>query len=234
MDLVFREMNLDSAELYYSNLNRKKNQLVLKRLTDLVFSFLLLIILSPLFLLVALLIKISSKGPVLFYNKRIGYKGTHFKCYKFRSMRKANDSTEKKHIEVDSQTGTLNKSKNDSRITWIGRIIRKSSIDELPQLYNVLLGEMSLVGPRPLIPEMMINYSELNKIRALVRPGITGLWQTEDRSNNTHFLYMKEYDFKYISEYSFLLDIKLLLKTVAVVIKAEGAYLIIQIFNDNG
>jgi lipopolysaccharide/colanic/teichoic acid biosynthesis glycosyltransferase len=122
------------------------------------------------------------------------------------------------------QKGILHKVKNDTRITLIGKIIRKTSIDELPQLFNVLKGDMSIIGPRPLVPFMLKNYPEFKEIRSLVRPGITGLWQIRDRENNTSAEFMVEHDTEYVENFSFMLDIKILFKTPIVVITGEGAY----------
>jgi len=122
------------------------------------------------------------------------------------------------------QKGILHKVKNDTRITLIGKIIRKTSIDELPQLFNVLKGDMSIIGPRPLVPFMLKNYPEFKEIRSMVRPGITGLWQIRDRENNTSAEFMVEHDTEYVENFSFMLDMKILFKTPIVVITGEGAY----------
>jgi lipopolysaccharide/colanic/teichoic acid biosynthesis glycosyltransferase len=129
----------------------------------------------------------------------------------------------KRHIE-HAEKGLLHKEKNDSRITVIGKIIRKTSIDELPQLFNVFFGDMSIVGPRPLVPFMLKPYPEFKDIRCLVRPGITGLWQIRDREHNTSAEYMIEHDTEYVENYNFLLDIKILVATPAAVVSGRGAY----------
>lgn len=198
------------------SLQRKKLQLVIKRIFDVIVAGLLIILFSPLLIIVSLLILFSSKGPVLYTNERIGYRGVHFRCFKFRSM--------VVHEQQMATDGVLYKVKNDSRVTWIGSIIRKTSIDELPQLFNVLRGEMSLVGPRPLVPFMMAGLPDFNEIRCLVRPGITGQWQIEDREHNTSADYMMKPDLTYISTYTLLSDLRIIIKTPIVVLKAKGAY----------
>jgi len=123
-----------------------------------------------------------------------------------------------------AQKGILYKQKDDGRVTWIGKVIRKTSIDELPQLFNVLRGDMSIVGPRPLVPFMLAPYPEFRAIRSMVRPGITGLWQIRDRENNTSAEFMITHDTEYIENYTFLLDIKILAETPLVVLSGRGAY----------
>ena len=123
-----------------------------------------------------------------------------------------------------SQQGVLLKLQNDPRVTWIGKIIRKSSIDELPQLFNVLQGDMSIIGPRPLVPFMLTHLPEFKEVRCKVRPGITGLWQIRDRKNNTSAEFMIEHDTEYIRDYSLLMDFKILISTPKAVLKADGAY----------
>lgn len=207
-------------------LEKKRTQLFIKRLFDVVVAGSLILLLSPVLILVAVLIKLSSKGNVLYSNERVGYGGVNFRCYKFRSM--ISDQSKKaqayKEALEQQQKGILLKLPNDPRVTWIGKIIRKSSIDELPQLFNVLLGDMSIVGPRPLVPFMLAHLPEFKAIRCLVRPGITGLWQIRDRVNNTSAEYMIEHDTEYIRDYSLMLDFKILASTPKVVLSAEGAY----------
>jgi exopolysaccharide production protein ExoY len=204
-------MMLTKEEIELS-LQQKKLQLRIKRMCDVIIAGSLIILLSPLFIVVSVLILFSSRGPVLYTNERIGYRGIHFRCFKFRSM------------VVHQDYGVLHKVKNDRRVTWIGAIIRKTSIDELPQLFNVLRGEMSMVGPRPLVPCMMTGLPDFNEIRCLVRPGITGQWQIEDREHNTSADYMIKPDLAYISTYTLLSDIRIMIKTPIVVLTAKGAY----------
>jgi exopolysaccharide production protein ExoY len=217
---------LSEFELLKESLNNKKFQLFLKRSFDIAVSLFLILLFSPILIVVSLLIKLGSRGPVLYSNERIGLGGQNFKCHKFRSM--VNDHSKKHHdhkraIE-HAEKGILHKEKNDSRVTWIGRLIRKTSIDELPQLFNVLMGDMSIVGPRPLIPFMLVPFPEFREVRSLVRPGITGLWQIRDRENNTSAEFMIEHDSEYVENYTFLLDIKILAETPFVVLSGKGAY----------
>ena len=207
-------------------LQKKKFQIFLKRAVDIVVSLLFIISLLPLLAIVAVLIKLTSRGPLLYINERVGYKGDFFWCLKFRSM-VTDQSIKVSDHEVAlacQEQGILHKVKDDARITWIGKIIRKTSIDELPQLFNVLKGDMSLIGPRPLVPFMLKNLPEFREIRCMMRPGITGLWQIRDRVNNTSAEYMIEHDTEYIENYSFWLDIKILLQTPIVVLSGQGAY----------
>lgn len=201
-------------------------QLKMKRLVDIILSLLLIVILSPLLILVAILIKLTSKGAVFYTNERIGLFGKHFRCLKFRSMIAEEACSEediKLHTDAKSN-GLLFKVKQDKRVTAIGKIIRQTSIDELPQLFNVLNGDMSLVGPRPLVPFMLDDLEDFNHIRSLLKPGITGKWQIENRINNTSAIYMIEPDVDYIESFSLLTDFKIILKTPKIVLSADGAY----------
>jgi lipopolysaccharide/colanic/teichoic acid biosynthesis glycosyltransferase len=216
----------EKKKIIEESLDQKKFEIFLKRTFDVFASSLLIICLSPILIITALLVKLTSRGPVLYSNERVGYRGIHFRCFKFRSM-VTDQSIKKADYEValaGQQKGILHKVKNDTRITLIGKIIRKTSIDELPQLFNVLKGDMSIIGPRPLVPFMLKNYPEFKEIRSLVRPGITGLWQIRDRENNTSAEFMVEHDTEYVENFSFMLDIKILFKTPIVVITGEGAY----------
>ncbi len=195
----------------------------LKRLLDVVGSLFGLILLSPLLITVAILIKVTSPGPVLFAQKRVGADEKVFLCYKFRSMY---IDAEKRQAELEAQNevdGAIFKIKNDPRVTPVGRFIRRWSIDELPQLINVLLGEMSLVGPRPLPLRDYERMGELHKKRLAAVPGITGYWQTSGRSDIS-FEDMVRLDLYYIENWSLSLDIKIILKTVDAVLRGEGAY----------
>lgn len=219
-------LHVYQEETIEESLQKKHLQLSLKRLFDVVVSSLLILFFSPVLILVAVIIKLTSKGAVLYSNERVGYRGINFRCYKFRSMVTDQSKKEIDHaIALEGQEkGILHKVKNDSRITWIGKIIRKTSIDELPQLFNVLRGDMSIIGPRPLVPFMLKHLPEFKHTRCLVRPGITGLWQIRDRVNNTSAEFMIEHDTEYIKNYSLLLDFKILAKTPIVVLTGEGAY----------
>ena len=207
-----------------------------KRFMDLVGSCMALLLLSPLFLVIAVLIKLTSPGPVLFRQVRIGQYGKPFTFLKFRSMRvNNNDSIHREYIrnlilnEIKEEPASGNaevvfKIRDDPRITPIGAFLRKSSLDELPQFVNVLKGEMSLVGPRPPIPYEVDDYAPWHRCRIFVRkPGITGLWQVKGRSKTT-FDDMVRLDLQYSRTWSLWLDVKLLLATPGAVIRGNGAY----------
>ena len=218
--------------------NERKNGLSrkMKRFIDIVGSVLALIIFSPIFAVIAAAIKLTSQGPVLFRQERVGLWGEHFVFLKFRSMYvKQGENPHKNYIEKlirNNQSANTSgsgeeivfKLRDDPRITPIGKFLRKSSLDELPQLINVLRGEMSLVGPRPPIPYEVDIYDTWHRMRLLsVKPGITGLWQVMGRSSTT-FDEMVRMDLKYVTEWSIWQDIKIILKTPWVVIVGKGAY----------
>lgn len=202
---------------------------VVKRIFDIVFGALFLAIAAIPMIIIALLIKLTSPGPVLFLQKRIGYKGKPFTFLKFRSMvESASPAAHKSFIkawiagsnEGTSRTDdgrTVYKMLNDERITPVGRFLRKFSLDELPQLFNVLKGDMSLVGPRPCVPYELAEYKEWHKLRLEARPGITGLWQTSGR-NLLSFDEMVRLDIFYVENWSLALDLKIILKTIGVVL----------------
>ncbi|NTV97859.1 MAG: sugar transferase [Chlorobiaceae bacterium] len=196
----------------------------LKRLLDIAVSVAAILALSPLFILTVLAIWIEDPGPVFFVQIRVGRNGRHFRFYKFRSM-VVNAEKIKRDLEArnESSAGVIFKMKKDPRITKVGRIIRKFSIDELPQLLNVLKGDMSLVGPRPpLVPEVA-QYTLEQRKRLHVIPGITCLWQVSGRSD-IPFTDQVRLDLEYIQSASFLNDIRLLLKTIPAVLSGRGAY----------
>jgi exopolysaccharide biosynthesis polyprenyl glycosylphosphotransferase len=197
----------------------------LKRYFDLICAAILLLVLSPVYLVVAVLIKLDSPGPVFFKQNRIGLHGQQFKIWKFRTMivnaEKVQASLEAKNEIKD---GVLFKLKDDPRITRIGKFLRLYSLDELPQLFNVLLGEMSLVGPRPLPIRDVEKFKTKHFIRQEVLPGITGLWQVSGRSDIDNFEDGVKLDISYIENWSFWLDLEILVKTVGVVLQKSGAY----------
>ena len=195
-----------------------------KRMTDFVLAFVGLILLSPVFLFVALLIKWDDpKGTVFFGQDRVGKDGELFKMYKFRSMYVDAEERLANLLKYNEVSGAMFKMKEDPRVTKIGACIRKCSIDELPQLFNVLMGDMSLVGPRPALIREVEEYTNYDKQRLLVTPGISGLWQVSGRSRLT-FAQMVELDLEYVTTRSYWMDIKILFKTVKVVCKGDGAY----------
>lgn len=200
-------------------------QLVIKRIVDIGAASLLLILLFPILLIAALGVRLSSDGPILFTQERCGWRGRRFKCLKFRSMFVGQAALVDSQLLGESERrGVLLKMIGDPRVTPVGAILRKTSIDELPQLLNVLRGDMSLVGPRPLVPHMLEPYPEFRRVRAEVRPGITGLWQISARDLNTSALQMMPYDLNYIRNFNLWLDCKILLSTPAVLLLAKGAH----------
>ena len=189
---------------------------------DIFASILGLILLSPILIVVSVLIKLDSKGPVFFSQKRVGLRGKTFNMYKFRSMVVNAEEIKDKLKEQNEMSGPMFKMKNDPRITKIGKIIRKTSIDELPQLLNVLKGEMSLVGPRPSLPKEVKEFEPWMLERLEVKPGITCYWQVMGR-NSIGFREWMELDVKYVHERCLSLDLKLIFKTFFVLFGDENA-----------
>ncbi|GAB2670023.1 sugar transferase [Paenibacillus thermoaerophilus] len=195
----------------------------MKRCADFFLSALGLLIVSPIMLAIAVWIKLDSPGPVIIKQKRIGKNGAPFHMFKFRSMVADAEALKASLASLNEAQGPVFKIKKDPRVTRVGRIIRKYSLDELPQLFNVLLGQMSLVGPRPPLPNEVELYSDYQWRRFDVRPGITGLWQVSGRSD-LPFEEWVRLDIYYIEHWSLRLEFKILLKTIPVVLKGEGAY----------
>lgn len=196
-----------------------------KRCFDFVASAILIVLLSPILLGIALLIKLDSPGPFFYKQERVGLHGNRFKVLKFRTM-VVNADKLQKELEASNEMkdGVLFKMKDDPRITKIGKFLRRSSLDELPQLFNILFGEMSLVGPRPLPIRDVEKFSDHHFIRHEVLPGITGLWQVSGRSNITDFEQVIRLDTFYIENWSFGLDLQILVRTALVLLQKKGAY----------
>lgn len=200
----------------------------LKRIFDVIFSACVLIIFSPLFALIALVIFATSGNKVIFSHQRIGRGGLPFRCYKFRTMRKDADKLLKalleQNPELKHEWEQFRKLKNDPRITFIGKFLRKTSLDELPQFYNVLRGDLSIVGPRPVVKSELDRYYQFKAAKILsIRPGLTGLWQVSGRSD-TGYAKRVELDEAYIDTRTLLLDVEIILRTIPVMIRSKGAY----------
>lgn len=203
----------------------------IKRFLDLVITLLLLIPLGIVMLIVAVAVRLDSDGPIFFRQKRVGLNGVEFDMFKFRSMyHRCDDSLHREAIERymanetvndDSSTNLQYKQIDDPRITRVGRFIRKTSLDELPQFFNLLRGEMTLVGPRPPLPYEVALYSEYDKLRLRGKPGLTGLWQVYGRSQVT-FHSMVEMDIAYLQQQSLLQDLKLIILTIPVMVLGRG------------
>nr|WP_328701035.1 sugar transferase [Aquibacillus kalidii] len=214
------------GEVHFREIRTSDNRgyLVSKRALDIIASIIGIILLSPIFLIVSLLIKIEdSKGYSLFKQIRMGKDEKEFYMYKFRSMVSNAEELKASLMDINEAEGPVFKIKEDPRITKIGRFIRKTSIDELPQLFNVLKGDMSLVGPRPPLPDEVDQYSAYEKQRLKVKPGLTCYWQVSGRSN-IGFNEWMELDLQYIRERNFIVDIKLICKTVLVLFGSKDAY----------
>jgi exopolysaccharide biosynthesis polyprenyl glycosylphosphotransferase len=196
---------------------------VLKRAFDLAVSLFALILLIPIIPLVAVMIKLDTSGPVFFRQERVGKNGRVFKFYKFRSMY-AGAEAKKKEIEaMNEQDGPVFKTRSDPRITSVGKFLRRSSLDEIPQVFNVVKGEMSVVGPRPPLPSEVEHYQPWHRRRLDVTPGITCLWQISGRSHLSFNEWMR-LDMEYLKHRSFRTDLLILLRTIPAVIARKGAY----------
>lgn len=222
--LITKEDKLSvSIDIKQALENESKVYLFLKRAIDLVGSICGIVLLSPIFLIISILIKIEDpKGSIFFVQKRNGKYGKVFNMYKFRSMVHNAEELLEGLQEQNEQTGPVFKIKNDPRITKVGKFIRKTSLDELPQLFNILKGEMSLVGPRPPLPKEVEQYTPYQMQRLLVKPGLTCIWQTSGR-NTIAFDEWVEMDLEYIRKRNLKLDIKLIFKTVGVLFGDDNA-----------
>lgn len=204
-------------------LNRDRRYWVLRRAQDIFFSLLALLVLWPAMLIVALVIFIDSPGASpIFVQKRVGRDGKVFHFYKFRSMKPNAEALLKDLLEKNEMDGPAFKMKDDPRITRVGKFIRKTSIDELPQLFNIIAGDMSIVGPRPALPREVELYDEYQRQRLYVQPGLTCYWQTMPRRNDLSFDEWMELDLKYINERSFCTDWKIIFRTFGAVLGMQG------------
>lgn len=204
---------MDTMQVENKRIIKKDNRMIYnlsKKIIDFSLSAVALVILSPLLLIVAILIKLESNGPVIFSQKRVGLNGKEFKMYKFRSMVVNAEELKEKLAKQNEMSGPMFKMKDDPRVTKIGKFIRKTSIDELPQLINILKGDMSLVGPRPSLPKEVAEFEPWMLERLNVKPGLTCYWQVSGR-NNIDFIEWMKLDLKYVKDRSFLLDLKLII-----------------------
>jgi len=226
-DLDIARLNLTDLDgiplITFETICAKEWELFVKRGVDIVLSGLGIIILSPLLLIVSVLVKITSPGPALFSQQRVGLNGRKFILYKFRTMYKGADKNQSELEALNEMEGPVFKIKKDPRITPVGRILRKFSVDELPQLFNVFAGHMSLVGPRPPIHKEVAQYKSWQRRRLSMRPGITCLWQIRGR-NKIGFEEWMKLDLEYLDNWSLFLDFKILIKTIPVVLFGDGAY----------
>jgi len=204
-------------------LRRDKKYWCIKRAQDIVLSLMALLVLWPFLLIIALIIVIDSPGAgPIFYQERVGRNGKTFRFYKFRSMIPDADKHLEELLDQNEMDGPCFKIKEDPRITRVGKFLRRSSIDELPQLWNVLKGDMSIVGPRPAIPREVDQYDDYEKQRFYVTPGLTCYWQIQPRRNDLSFQEWLDLDIKYIEERSFITDWKIIFKTFGAVLGMQG------------
>ena len=216
-------MSLDTPSIPVPVIRDRLGYKITKRVIDFVLAVILLIMLSPIFLIISLLIKLTSKGPIIFKQTRIGLGGKPFTFYKFRSMCVDAEKVREKLINLNEANGPIFKIKNDPRVTPVGRFLRRYSLDELPQFLNVIKGDMSFVGPRPPLPCEVKQYEDWHLKRLSVIPGITCLWQISGRSNLSFDEWVK-LDLHYIETRSLWRDFVILIKTIPAVLLGKGAY----------
>ena len=219
--MIFKNKTIIIEKYFFTILNYK----IIKRFLDFIFAFLLIILLIPLFLIIGILIKISSKGSIIYIQKRIGKNNTSFSCYKFRTMHPQSKYLLKKILiknkDFKNQFSETRKIINDPRITRIGKFLRFSSLDELPQIFNVLIGDMSFIGPRPIVKSEIKKYGkEFGQVFS-IKPGISGLWQVSGRNNLTYDKRV-ELDINYSENINFLLDVKIFIRTIVVILFPFG------------
>ena len=213
---------LEVVNMQLINIANQNRYEKIKRFFDICISFAALVVLSPLLLVIAILIYLEDKGPVIYSQTRIGKDGRAFKLYKFRSMCVDADERLRDLQKLNERDGPVFKIRDDPRVTKVGKFIRKTCIDELPQLVNIIKGDMSIVGPRPPLPNEVEQYNSYQKQRLLVVPGLTCYWQIQ-KGEETTFDEWVELDLKYIKERSILLDFRLILLTFKVILSGKGA-----------
>ncbi len=229
-----REVDIETYQDHSRRVSNKRHSMIIKRIIDIVGSSMLLIMISPLLAAIALAIKLTSKGPVIFKQERVGWLGTRFECLKFRTMYTNNDAKiHREYVQLlitgkatkENEAGpVVYKITSDPRVTPIGKFLRKTSLDEVPQFWNVLRGEMSLVGPRPAVPYEFELYDNWHRRRVFeMKPGVTGLWQVSGRSR-VSFDDMIRLDLRYCQCWSLWLDLKILLATPHAALKGDGAF----------
>ena len=223
MDIAMEKRNFDTAKVTSKYVANKPVYDFVKRFADIICSAIAIILLSPFFIIISIAIKATSKGPAIFVHKRVGKNGKEIGIYKFRSMvMNAEELIEKFTPEQKEEFKKNFKLKNDPRITKIGKFLRKTSLDELPQLFNILKGDLSIVGPRPIMEVETKIYGEYKDMLLSVKPGLTGFWAANGRSD-TSYKRRRAMEIYYVKNRSFLLDIKIIFKTVISVFKGEGA-----------
>ena len=223
MDTAMEKRNFDTAKMTSKYVANKPVYDFVKRFADIICSAIAIILLSPFFIIISIAIKATSKGPVIFVHKRVGKNGKKIGIYKFRSMvMNAEELIEKFTPEQKEEFKKNFKLKNDPRITKIGKFLRKTSLDELPQLFNILKGDLSIVGPRPIVEVETEIYGEYKNMLLSVKPGLTGFWAANGRSD-TSYKRRRAMEIYYVKNRSLLFDIKIIFKTVISVFKGEGA-----------
>jgi exopolysaccharide biosynthesis polyprenyl glycosylphosphotransferase len=219
---AFKTELADETFLTFTNIPHNQYQLAIKKLMDVVISLVVIITFSPVFIIIALLIKLTSKGPVIFRQARVGLRGRPFNLYKFRTM-VANAEEIKKDLDDKNEVdGPVFKIKDDPRVTKVGKFLRRSGLDELPQLFNVLKGEMSLIGPRPPLQSESLQYKRWQLRRLSVKPGLSCFWQINPERNAIRLDKWMELDLAYIDNWSIRLDLLILVKTIGTVFKRTG------------
>ena len=223
MDIAMKKHSNSTAKVTNKQIVNKPVYDFIKRFTDIVCSAIAIVLLSPFFIIISIAIKATSKGPVIFVHKRVGKNGKKIGIYKFRSMvMNAEELIEKFTPEQKEEFKKNFKLKNDPRITKIGKFLRKTSLDELPQLFNILKGDLSIVGPRPIMEVETKIYGEYKDMLLSIKPGLTGFWAANGRSD-TSYKRRRAMEIYYVKNRSLLFDIKIIFKTVISVFKGEGA-----------